>query len=378
MMGSRNNSLALRAITLAAVGAIALAASACVSVPVAAPMQFAVDDDRLRDNKAERELEAAADALREDPDLHLLIVGHADEDNTDEYNRELSHRRAEHVRSRILALAPELDARIRVEARGEWDASVAGEHEQAKARNRRVELRFHYPRRCEPSFDSEFLACEWARLPPPTLAPAPVVAAPELPEPPTPPPPSPPRPRRQLEFLGPFVFVLGGYAIASSEYLRQYVRWGVGAGYLWGFDSDFRVALGLEFDHLVDVGFLFPESGACAPFCEFVERSRIRVTPELRIGGARGGLWGWIRVSGGLLMQHQEPRRRVDPGDDPMIVSPQRWDPGGVIGIGPGIAVALTGHLFLLFDGMATYARVPAADRGGAGFDVAGGLGWVF
>lgn len=371
-MRLRNDSPALRVATLA----LTLAAGACVSVPAAAPIQFAVDDDRLRDGKAERDLEAAAKAMRDDPDLHLLIVGHADEDNTDEYNRDLSRRRAAEVRSRLLTLAPELDARIRVEARGEWDASDVGDDEQAKARNRRVELRFHYPRRCEPSFDSEFFACEWDRLPPPTPPPPPVVAAPVEPSP-SPPPPEP-SPRQQQEFLGPFVFALGGYSIASSDYLRQYGRWGVGAGYLWGFDTNLRVALGLEIDHLVDAGFLFPESGSCAPFCELVERSRIRVTPELRIGGARGGLWGWIRVSGGLLMQHHEPSRRAVSGEDPMIVAPQRWDPGGVFGIGPGIAVALTGHLFLLFDGMVSYARVPAADRGGAGFDVAGGVGWVF
>jgi hypothetical protein len=370
-MRPRNN-------TLAAVTALALAAGACVSVPAAEPLQFAVDDDRLHDNKAERELEAITKALRDDPDLHLLIVGHADEDNTEAYNRDLSVRRAAHVRSRILALAPELDARVHVEARGEWDASDIGDDEQAKAHNRRVELRFHYPRRCEPSFDSEFLACEWARLPPPTpppapeLAPEPVISTPEVPTPPS------PSPRQQQEFRGAFAFALGGYAIASSDYLRQYGRWGVGAGYLWGFESNIRIALGLELDHLVDAGFLFPESGACAPFCELVERSRIRVTPELRVGGAKGGLWGWIRVSGGLLMQHREPTRVADPGDDAMIIAPQRWDPGGVIGIGPGIAFALTGHLFMLFDGMVTYARVPAADRGGAGFDAAAGLGWVF
>jgi hypothetical protein len=373
-MRLRNNTLAWFSAVV-----VALAAGACVSVPEVAPLQFAVDDDRLRDREDERELEAAAEALREDPDLHLLIVGHADEDNTDEYNRDLSRRRAAHVRSRILALAPDLDDRIEIEARGEWDASEIGEDEQAKARNRRVELRFHYPRRCEPSFDSEFLACEWARLPPPTPPPppAPVVdATPEVSEPIAPVTGTPAR--QQQEFLGPFVFGHAGYAIASSEYLRQYVRWGAGAGYLWGFDRTLRVGVGLEFDHLVDVGFLFPQSGACAPFCEFVERSRMRVAPELRIGGARGGLWGWIRVSGGLLLQHREPTRRAGTGDEIEIVAPQRWDPGGVIGIGPGIAIAVTGHLFVLFDSMVSYGRVPAVDRGGAGLDVAAGLGWVF
>ena len=60
------------------------------------------------------------------------------------------------------------------------------------------------------------------------------------------------------------------------------------------------------------------------------------------------------------------------------LLGSQRWDPGGMIGHRPGIAVALTGHLFLLFDGMVSYARIPAADRGGAGLDVSTGLGWVF
>jgi hypothetical protein len=274
-----------------------------------------------------------------------------------------------------LKLAPELDARIRIEARSEWDAMDQRDSEVAKTRNRRVELRFHYPRRCEPSFDSAFLACEWARLPAPeseTPEPAPEQPG-SLPEPDVPPP--NPSPRERQEFRGPFMFALAGYAIASSQYLRQYVRWGVGAGYLWGFDSDFRIALGLAFDHLVDVGFLYPQTGGCGGDCKSVERSRIRVTPELRFGGARGGLMGWVRISGGLLLQHHERTRDMS---DAMLVTPQRWDPGGVIGIGPGAAVSLTGHLFLVFDGMVTYARVPMADRGGAGIDAAVGLGWVF
>lgn len=356
--------------------ALALA-SACVSVPAPEPLQFAVDDDQLRDAKDEREIEAAAKALRDDPDLHLLIVGHADEDNTDEYNRELSRRRALHVRERILGLAPELDDRIAIEARSEWDASDQGDDEQAKTRNRRVELRFHYPRRCEPSFDSAFLACEWSRLPPPTPPPPPEQETPPEPAPPPPPPPKP-SPRREIDFIGPFVIAQGGYSLASSQYLRQYVRWSVGAGYLWGFGSDYRIGVGLGFDHLIDVGFLYPESGPCAPFCGYVDHSRIRVTPEVRFGGARQGLYGWVRIAGGLVLQHHEPTRSAAPGEDPMIVAPQGWDPGGMIGIGPGIAIALTSHLFFLIDGMVSYARVPAVDRGGAGLDVAAGLGWVF
>ncbi|PRQ10197.1 OmpA family protein [Enhygromyxa salina] len=361
-----------------------LFASACVSVPLADPVQFAVDDDQLRDAGAHREINAAAQSLSADPALHLLIVGHADEDNTEDYNRALSLRRAESVRARILVAAPDLEARVRVEARGEWDATDPGSDEQAKSRNRRVELRFYYPRHCEPSFDAAFLACEWSRLPEPPRAPAPE-PAPDEPGPelePEPAPPSAPSPRQRQDFRGPYLFGLGGYAISSGEYLRQHGRWGVGGGYLWGIGDEFRIALGMQFDHLIDVGFLFAQSGGCAPFCSRVDRSQIRVAPELRIGGARGGLWGWLRLSAGLVMQHNEARLGQEADQpEPVELTAARWDPGAVFGIGPGIAVTLTAHLFLLIDATVSYSVVPSAGGGGGGsgiYDAGAGLGWVF
>jgi hypothetical protein len=347
-------------------GLLALLLGACVSVPEAAPLQFAVDDAVLREQALVRPLEQSAAALRDDPALHLLIIGHADEDNTDEYNRALSQRRAEHVRDRILALEPSVAERLHVEARGEWDASDRGTDEAAKARNRRVELRFYYPRQCQPSFDAEFLACEWARLPAPE--PVTIVAdPPPEPEPPVVLEPRPAPPRERQDFRGPYLFGLGGYAISSGEYLRQHARWGLGAGYLWGFESEFRLAAGLDFDHLVDVGFLFPQPDSCRPNCDAIDRSRIRVVPELRVGGARGGIWGWLRLSAGLQLEHHEPRR---------------WTPGAVVGIGPGVAITLTRHLFLLFDATVTYSASRGTDDtgwSGAGiYDAGAGLGWMF
>lgn len=328
-------------------------------------MQFAVDDAELREQRSERTLEQVATALRDDPALHLLIIGHADEDNTEDYNRALSQRRAEHARARILKIDASVAERLHVEARGEWDASDRGTDDAAKARNRRVELRFYYPRQCEPSFDAEFLACEWSRLP----APEPVVVAGEPPpeaEPEPEPIAEPVRPRSLQDFRGPYVFGIGGYAISSGEYLRQHARWGLGAGYLWGFGSEVRIAAGLELDHLVDVGFLFPPD-SCDSSCDAIDRSRIRVVPELRLGGARGGVWGWLRLSAGVAFEHR---------------GRERWVAGPVVGIGPGVAITLTRHLFLLLDATVTYS----ASRGtggtgwsGAGiYDVGAGLGWVF
>ncbi len=356
---------------------------ACVSVPKAEPLQFAVDDAQLGhdDAAAERILAEAAAALREDPALHLLIVGHADEDNSDEYNRALSQRRAEHARDRLLALEPSIDpARLRIEARGEWDASDRGADEAAKARNRRVELRFYYPRQCEPSFDAQFFACEWARLPAP--APAIVEAPPEpAPEPEAPTPAGPPPPRERQDFRGPYLFALGGYAISSGEYLRQHARWGLGAGYLWGFASEFRVAVGLTFDHLIDVGFVFPQPDSCGQFCAEIDRSRIRLVPELRVGGARGGVWGWLRLSAGLALERGAATQEFVDGEL-VALSGTRWTPGPVLGIGPGVAITLTRHLFLLLDATVTYS----AARGTAGtgwsgagiYDAGAGLGWMF
>ena len=360
---------------------VLLLGAGCVSIPAAEPLPFAVDDDQLRDPRLDRELEAAAEALRSDRDLHLLVVGHADEDNTDDYNRELSRRRAEHVRARIVALLgddADAAARIHTEARGEWDASEVGSDDAAKARNRRVELRFHYPRQCEPSFDAAFLACEWARLPeplPPEPEPEPVAV--ETPPDPTPEGPQPPAAREQHRFRGPYVSGLVGYAIGSAEYLRQHVRYGAGAGYIWGFGSDFRLALGLHFDHLIDLGFLFPQPDSCAPFCAHIDRSRLRVVPELRVGGARGGVWGWIRLSAGLLLQHRESRQAIVDGSTTTLEG-ERWLPAGVLGIGPGVAIALTGHLFLLFEATVAYS-VGRGSSGGTGiYDAGAGLGWVF
>lgn len=351
----------------ACLGFVALLLGACVSVPEAEPLQFAVDDAELRDARFDSSIAAVAKALRDDPALHLLIVGHADEDNSEDYNRALSQRRAEHARARIEALAPELGDRLHVEARGEWDASDPGTDEAAKARNRRVELRFFYPRQCEPSFDAQFLACEWSRLP----APDPVVVAepPSEPSPPEPDEPPPLRPRERQDFRGPYVFGIGGYAISSGEYLLHHARYGFGAGYLWGFESEFRLAAGLNFDHLIDVGFVFPGSGDCQPNCDAVDRSRIRVVPELRLGGARGGVWGWLRLSVGVALEHRE-------GD------PERWIPGAVFGIGPGVAITLTRHLFLLLDATVTYGIARGTDDtgwSGVGiYDAGAGLGWIF
>ena len=71
---------------------------ACGPVPTVDPVGFAVDDAKLRHQVLQTRVDEAADALYADANLRLLLVGHADEDNSDEYNLELSRRRAAAVR----------------------------------------------------------------------------------------------------------------------------------------------------------------------------------------------------------------------------------------------------------------------------------------
>lgn len=354
---------------------LATLTSACASVPKVEPLAFAVDSDELDAGVGERELAAALAALQGDPDLHLHLVGHADEDNVDDYNLALSRRRAAHVREQLLARDPSLAVRIDVEARGELDGAASGSDDAAKARNRRVELRFYYPRQCEPSLDAAFLACELARLPTPAPEPTPPpIASEPTPEPPAPPPP----PSTRKRFVGAYLTGLVGYGVTSAEFIRQHVRWGVNGGWSWGWNSDFRIALGLGFDHLVDVGFLFPAPDSCDPFCERVDRSALRFTPELRIGGANQVFWSWIRINGGVLVQHRERQLVVENGTT-RATAPEQWVPGAVLGIGPGIAFALGEHLFLEFDATASLSLVRRIRGGGTGiFDAGVALGWRF
>ena len=82
----------------------------------------------------------ARDALRKAPSSTLLLVsGHADRAGSDDYNEDLSQRRANLVRDLLIeqGLPPD---RIRLEAFGEGKPSVDTPDGTREARNRRVEI----------------------------------------------------------------------------------------------------------------------------------------------------------------------------------------------------------------------------------------------
>lgn len=101
---------------------------------------FDFDSDELRP-------EAAAtldEAIQRIPtDRTIVVTGHTDSVGSQSYNQDLSRRRAETVAAALLERQPDLQLEIR--AAGESEPLVeedGADDEEARARNRRVELRF--------------------------------------------------------------------------------------------------------------------------------------------------------------------------------------------------------------------------------------------
>jgi outer membrane protein OmpA-like peptidoglycan-associated protein len=86
-------------------------------------------------------VERLAGFLRENPGYQLLIEGHTDSRGDDDYNLQLSERRAEAVRSALLSRGLGSD-RVRVKALGETFPVADNESASGRQQNRRVEVVF--------------------------------------------------------------------------------------------------------------------------------------------------------------------------------------------------------------------------------------------
>ena len=92
----------------------------------------------------ETQAKDAAAKLKEDPKLHVVVIGRADKTGDAGMNKELSLRRARRVQTALLAEGIE-EGRIEVAARGEDDPTTDDEDEDGLAENRRTEIFFFYP-----------------------------------------------------------------------------------------------------------------------------------------------------------------------------------------------------------------------------------------
>lgn len=100
---------------------------------------FETDSDRIQP-ESRPVLDEIGVLLREHPDLRLSIEGHTDSQGSEEYNRELSQRRAEAVRRWLLAEYDIEPPRLAAVGRGEAEPVASNETEDGRRQNRRVEL----------------------------------------------------------------------------------------------------------------------------------------------------------------------------------------------------------------------------------------------
>ncbi len=102
------------------------------------PVEFELDSYELRE-KGRAYLDSLADLIVEFPDIQLQIVGHTDDLGTDEYNDNLSLRRARSVYNHLVEGGVDASS-LTYEGLGAREPLTSNKREEGKRRNRRVEL----------------------------------------------------------------------------------------------------------------------------------------------------------------------------------------------------------------------------------------------
>jgi outer membrane protein OmpA-like peptidoglycan-associated protein len=111
-----------------------------VIITLSGEVLFEYNQAELRSTARQR-LRAVAAALRTQPDAQIVIEGHTDARGSDDYNEQLSQRRAEAVRQFLVQEGVEM-SRLRAVGRGEELPIASNDTEEGRANNRRVEIHF--------------------------------------------------------------------------------------------------------------------------------------------------------------------------------------------------------------------------------------------
>lgn len=107
---------------------------------VGALIQFDFDSDTIK-TESYPLLREFGEAFQKDlPDAAFVVEGHADSTGTDEYNDDLSRRRAEAVKTFLISLFQIDESRLNVKAYGESRPIASNGSEEGRALNRRVEF----------------------------------------------------------------------------------------------------------------------------------------------------------------------------------------------------------------------------------------------
>ena len=102
-------------------------------------VNFAFDKSDI-DGPSAVVLDAAADQLKECPNVSVRVEGNTDSIGTDAYNQGLSERRAESVRSHLVSRGVSA-SRLTAVGYGESQPIASNETDEGRALNRRVELK---------------------------------------------------------------------------------------------------------------------------------------------------------------------------------------------------------------------------------------------
>ena len=104
------------------------------------PVYFDHDKDVLKEEFYEF-LKQMVTIVQSHTDLRIKIIGHTDSNGSDEYNVNLSKRRADNIKSYLIELGIKAD-KIVIEFRGENDPAVSNATVGGKKLNRRVDFEF--------------------------------------------------------------------------------------------------------------------------------------------------------------------------------------------------------------------------------------------
>ena len=85
-------------------------------------------------------MEELYQALVDNPEMNILIIGHTDNVGTDTYNQKLSEGRAKSVRNEMVRRGIDPD-RIEWKGMGESQPITTNDTEEGRATNRRVEIK---------------------------------------------------------------------------------------------------------------------------------------------------------------------------------------------------------------------------------------------
>jgi len=101
-------------------------------------LMFKINSAALSDSYKD-DLKSAADVFKKYPDTNLLIEGHTDDTGPDDYNMQLSEKRARAVADYLAAQGVDR-SRMEIKWYGESQPKYPNDSEENRSRNRRVEI----------------------------------------------------------------------------------------------------------------------------------------------------------------------------------------------------------------------------------------------